>query len=176
MDFQNCWNSVSCLEGVERFLRLIPGIAAIFILGGVTASYLVSKQVTFLKTPRVLTEAQIAILFGALKDKPTAEFRVTSWADSEESAQFGGQLSKILKNIGWDSKGMTRYYMDEGDAPPSGVNIMVDGLHPESMKSAQNVFEAFQASGIHEVHLSTNPSEAIPSSWVLIQVGRKPNL
>jgi hypothetical protein len=176
MDFQNCWNSIFCLEGWERSLRLTSVVAGLIVVVGGMASYYVTKQITLLKAPRTLTTEQIEMIFSTLKDKPKGEFQVTSWADSEESANYGGQLHKALKDVGWNSKGMTRYYMDEGEAPPTGVNIIVDGLSSESMKSAENLVEVFRASGIHDVKFSTKIPKPMVSSWVLIEVGRKPNL
>lgn len=175
MSFQSCWDSLSCLESWEPYIKWSPAIAAFFVIVGVAASHQVTKQIALLKAPRWLTEEQIATISRALQDKPKAIFRVTSLTDNEESGRFGGQLGKVLKDVGWDSKGMTRFYMDEGESPPMGVNVIVDGHDPESVKSAESLVEVFKAAGIQGVHFSSKIPEPMASTWVLIEVGRKPN-
>jgi hydroxylamine reductase (hybrid-cluster protein) len=138
-------------------------------------SHYVAKQITFLKAPRSLTSEQIDTISSGLKDKPTAIFQVTTLSTSDESLKFGGQLQKILKAVGWQSMGLTQYYMDEGEAPPMGVNVIVDGHDSESVKSAERLTEVFRTAGIQGVRFSSNTSRQIASTWVLIEVGHKPN-
>jgi hypothetical protein len=62
MDWHTCWNSISCLEGWERTLRLTGVIVGLMTLlgGGLTltgavAFYKIGQRVAFLKAPRTLT-------------------------------------------------------------------------------------------------------------------------
>jgi hypothetical protein len=124
-----------------------------------------------------LTSEQVDRISIELKDKPKAIFQVTALSTAgDEPVQFGGQLQKLLKAVGWESTGMTLYYMDEGDSPPIGVNVLVDGHDFESSKSAASLSEIFRTVGIQGVQLKSTRQQAMPSTWVLIQVGRKPNL
>lgn len=93
----------------------------------------------------------------------------------EEPVQFGGQLQKTLKDIGWQSMGLTQYYMDDGESPPMGVNVIVDGHDPESVRSAESLAEVFRTAGIQGIRFSSNSPKPMVSTWVLIEVGRKPN-
>ena len=176
MDFQSCWNSVSCLEGWDRVLRLTSVVAGAIVMLGGASSYLVIKQITSLKAPRTLSAKQTEMLVTALKSKPKMAFRVISWADSEESAFFGGQLGKVLKEAGWESKGMVRYYMDEGESPYIGVSVMVDGVNHELSETGRALVDALRASGVQEVQFLPTHLHASEAEWIVIQVGRKPNM
>jgi len=178
--FQACWNSISCLEGWERTLRLtgvvvglITLLGGAFTLTGAIAFYKIGQRIAVLKDPRILTKAQIEMITNALRDKPKAEFQVTSWADSEESVRYGGQLHKVLKDVGWNSNGLTRFYMDGGEPPPNGITLMVDGLHQAAKDSATQLAEVLHTLGIEVVRLETESTKPPVSSWVLIKVGRK---
>lgn len=174
MDFQNCWTSLSCLERWEPYLKWPSGIAALVVIAGLILSHYVTKQITFLKAPRSLTTGQIDTISNGLKDKPKALFQVTALSTGEESIQFGGQLQKLLKDVGWQSMGLTLYYTIEGDSP-IGVNVLVDGHDFEASKSAASLAEIFRTVGIQGVQFYPTRQETMPSTWVLIQVGRKPN-
>ena len=176
MDFPSCWTSLSCLERLEPYLKWFPAIAAAFVILGVVASQFVGRQITYLKAPRALTSEQVDSISTSLKDKPKAIFQVTALSTTgDEPVQFGGQLQKILMAVGWESKGLTLYYMDGGDSPPIGVNVMADGHDLEASKSAESLAELFRTAGIQGVQLNSTRQQVIPSTWVLIQVGRKPN-
>lgn len=177
MDFQSCWNSISCLEGWERTLRLTGVVVGLITLLGAATFYTIGQRVASLKAPRTLTTSQIDIVSKTLKDKPEAQFRVTAWADSEECARYGGQLQTVLKEAGWDSVGMTRYYMDAGEPPPIGIRIMVDRLRPEVETSARRLESALRAAGVEDVTFTIEQKlpDPISSSWVLIEIGRKAN-
>jgi hypothetical protein len=177
MNLQSCWTSLSCLERLEPYLKWFPAFAAAFVILGVVASQVVGRQITYLKAPRLLTSEQIASISIELKDKPKALFQVTVLSTSgDEPVQFGGQLQKLLKAVGWESMGLTLYYMSEGDEPPIGVNVIVDGHDLEASNSAANLAVILRTAGIQEVQFHPTRQETMPSKWVLIQVGRKPTL
>ena len=175
MDFQACWTSLSCLERWEPYLKWTPAIAAAFVICGVFASQVVARQIAFLKAPRSLTTEQVDTISSSLTDRPKSVFQVTALSIDDESVQFGGQLQKILKAGGWESKGLTLYFMDGGESPPIGVHVTVDGQDIEASKNAASLAEIFRAAGIQGVQLDATRHQIMPSTWVLIQVGRKPN-
>ena len=175
MDFQTCWTSLSCLERWEPYLEWTPGIAAFVVIVGLVVSQVVSRQIAFLKAPRLLTTEQIDTISNGLKDKTKAIFQVTALSTSDESVQFGGQLQRILKEVGWESKGLTLYFMDGGDSPPIGVDVIVDGHDFEASKSAASLAEIFRTAGIQGVQFESTRPQPKPSTLVLIRIGRKPN-
>lgn len=175
MNLQNCWNSISCLEGWERTLRLTGVVVGLITLSGALAFWSIGQRVAFLKAPRTLSQAQIDMVTNALKDKPRGEFQITAWADSEESANFGGLLNKVLKDAGWESRGMTRYYMGDGEAPPQGVTVMASTLgHAQTLESAKHLVEALLATGAQEVRFSTRITKPLFPTMILIEIGKKP--
>ncbi|MBS0180007.1 MAG: hypothetical protein JSR20_14725 [Nitrospira sp.] len=144
-------------------------------LSGALVFWSVGQRVAFLKTPRTLNQAQIEGISHALRETPKAEFQVTSWADSEESANFGGLLTKALKDAGWESRGMTRFYMGDGEAPPKGVIVMASALgHEETRNSAKNLVAVLSAIGVQEVQFSTKITKPLSPTMILIEVGKKP--
>jgi hypothetical protein len=152
MDLQACWTSLSCLERWEPYFKWTPAFAAAFVILGVVASQFVGRQITYLKAPRSLSSEQVDIISIGLKDKPKAIFQVTTLSTmGDEPVQFGGQLQKLLTNVGWQSKGLTLYYMDGGDSPPIGVNVIVDGHDFEASKSGASLAEIFRMAGIQGV-------------------------
>jgi hypothetical protein len=160
---------------LEPYLKWFPAIAAAFVILGVVASQFVGRQITYLKAPRSLTSEQVESISLGLKDKPKPPFQVTVLSTvGDEPVQFGGQLQKLLKEVGWESKDLTLYYMTGGDEPPIGVNVMVDGHDLEASNSAANLAVILRTAGIQEVQFHPTRQDTMPSTWVLIQVGRKP--
>ena len=156
MDFQACWTSLSCLERWEPYLKWTPAFAAAFVILGVVASQFVGRQITYLKAPRSLSSEQVDSISIGLKDKPKAIFQVSALSTmGDEPVQFGGQLQKLLTNVGWESKGLTLYCMDGGDSPPIGVHVIVDGHDIEASKNAASLAEIFRAAGIQGVQLDS---------------------
>lgn len=176
MALSDCWNSIPCLETMERDLRLWGTVLGLIGMVALLSSVVLAKRTSGLKTPRQITSQQMQSLVDKLKDGAGTKFRVNAYQPSEESQSFGGQLTQILQQAGWISQGAILYYMDAGELPPVGVVVRVDGLDPSVSPHAKRLVEILQSAGIENVHYEADPGlkEQISSSWILIQVGVKP--
>lgn len=181
-----CWNSISCLEGWERALRLTGVVGAVVTVivviitgGGSYASYKIGERLAVLKAPRTLAPSQQQAIVANLQGKPTAPFVIKSDPQSPESDEYGRQLEKILQQgAGW-SIGISRlpFPIHAGEEPTTGITIMVDGRYAETVSNGRNLEAALRNAKVEGVKLemkeiSSNPQVA---SWVFIKVGRKGN-
>lgn len=167
MNLTSWWNSISSLERLSQYLQW--GVA----IGGVCLLF-VSHRIETLKADRTLTPEQKKVITSALADKSKATFRIHVYMPASDSMEYGNELEKVLTRLEWISQGVILFH---GDAPPTGITIMVDGRNKEAEASARNLEAALKMALLEDVRFAVDPhpQDALASSWVLIKIGRKAN-
>lgn len=191
MNSTSCWNSISCLERWSLWLQwgvVISGVVGTFvgggIIGGLLAAFLgvgllwLHHRIVVLKAPRTFTPEQEQAITNSLRGKLPASFVIKAYAPSADSSEYGSNLEKILVDMGWDSIVSEHFHTRGGEVPPTGINIMVDGLHAETVTIGRQLEEALRTAQVEDVKfvIDENLREVFASTWVLIKVGRKANL
>ena len=174
MNAASCLTSVSCLESWQRGLTL----AGIFLaaLVGLALLY-ITNRISDLQAPRTFTPEQERGISDGLRNKLPLNFRIMTYGPSGDGAEYGSKLEKLLADAGWRSQGTVVFHVGGGEDPPTGITVMVDGLHQETTSTGKNLAEALKAAKVEDVKfvIDKNLPDPLASTWALIKVGRRDN-
>lgn len=73
---------------------------------------------------------------------------------------------------------MTRYYMDGGEPPPTGIMVMVDALNKEAEAAGRSLEAAMKLAEVEDVKFTEDKNAIDPALapyGVFIQIGRRAN-
>ena len=131
----------------------------------------------FLKADRTFSPEQKQAISDNLRGELPACFRIMAYGPAADSSEYGSQLEKVLIQAGWDSKGLLPFIVTGGEEPPTGITIMVDGLHGETVTIGRQLEAALRIAQVEDARfvIEKNLPDPMASTWVLLKVGRKGN-
>lgn len=177
MNSASWWTSISSLERLSSFLQWSVAIGGVCLL-------IVSHRIEALRADRAFTHEQKQSIADNLRGKPAAPFWIKSYPETSESNEYGRQLEKILQQTAqWSVPGhlasepLPPFPIQSGEEPTTGITIMVDGRHGDTVTNGKNLETALRSAQIEDVKLEVRETSSDPlvSTWVFIKVGKNAN-
>lgn len=182
MNWGECWQTASCLEGWHRWLRLIGvsiGFLATFLafLAASIAWFIpafLESRISFLTAPRHLTSSQKQSLITQLTEATPNSAYFYAYVTSEESQTYAGELKAVFDQAGWNTNGPVLFTQD--NLPPQGVAILL-GADRKPLADDQVAFQALKSINVENlsyvVDLQATDARKLTNS-VGIRVGVRP--
>lgn len=182
MGLWECYDSASCLEGWQSYIRLVglritlcaAGLAFLAALIAYSVPAYIESRISFLTAPRHLTDSQKESLLDQLKHFKSNSAYFYAYVTSEESQMYAGELITIFRQAGWKTHGPVLFMDDE--IPSQGVAIeVVNDSNP--LPDEQVVFNALQFIKVQNLVYQVNPTPGDArklTNSVAIRVGVRP--